>query len=44
MSDAELLTALQERFAKLMAELRLPITNGSIALNGNGTDTDIEGS
>jgi hypothetical protein len=43
MSDSELITALQERFAKLMAELRLPITNGSIALNGNATDTDIEG-
>jgi hypothetical protein len=43
MSDAELLTALQERFTKLMAELA--ITNGkSIALNGNGADTDIEGS
>jgi hypothetical protein len=43
MSDEELWQALQERFAKLAAELRLPITK-SIALNGNGADTDIEGS
>jgi hypothetical protein len=42
MTDNELITALQERFAKLAAELRLPISNRSIALNGNGADTDIE--
>jgi hypothetical protein len=41
MSDEELWQALQERFAKLAVELR---HNGSIAVNGNGADTDIEGS
>jgi phage terminase small subunit len=43
MSDAELLTAIRERFARLERELRLPISNGSV-INGNGVDTDIEGS
>jgi hypothetical protein len=41
MTDEELWQALQERFAKLAAELR---HNGSIAVNGNGADTDMEGS
>jgi hypothetical protein len=43
LSDDELLAGLRERFAQLESELRLPISNGSIALNGNGQDTDIEG-
>jgi phage terminase small subunit len=39
MSDEELWQALQERFAKLAAELR---HNESITVNRNGADTDIE--
>jgi phage terminase small subunit len=44
LSDAELLAAIRERFARLESELRPAITNGSIAVNGNGADTDIAGS
>jgi hypothetical protein len=47
LSDAELLAAIRERFARLESELRPAITNGNgglIAFNGNGADTDHEGS
>jgi uncharacterized protein (DUF2461 family) len=38
MTDAELLTAIRERMARIESELRPAITHGSIALDGAKTE------
>ena len=44
LSDTELERLIVERFIQRGFAKKLTIGNGSIALNGNGADTDIEGS